>query len=69
MRRLWGHWLEGPSRMRVNHLREWIQEHRAAESAYEAEAEAEGETPEIEGRDRETDEGMTDGWEEREPTK
>ena len=43
VRRLRGHRLGGPSRMRAEHLREWLREHRASEVAAEAEAEMETE--------------------------
>ena len=45
VRRLRGHRLVGPSRMRTEHLREWLREHRASEVAAEAEMETEAEAP------------------------
>ena len=38
-----------PSRMRAEHLREWLREHRAAEAVTEVEIEAVGKTSGLEG--------------------
>ena len=60
----------GPSHMRAKHLREWLWEHRSAEAMTKLEMEAVGETSGPYGRERATtEEGMTDGGEERETTK
>ena len=68
--RLRGHQLGGPSRMRAEHLREWLREHIAAEAATEAETGTVGKTLGPEGKERATTkEGMKDGGEERETTK
>ena len=55
--------------MHANHLREWLQEHRAEEAAKEAEAEMEVETLGSEERERKSKEGKADGAEERDLTK
>ena len=53
--------------MRAENLQEWLQEHRSTEAA--AEVEAEGETSDPEGRERDTEERIEDGGEGRETTK
>ena len=55
--------------MRAEHLQEWLREHRAEEAAAEVETKAEVEMLGTEGRERETEEGMADGGEERELNK
>ena len=55
--------------MRAEHLREWLREHRATEAAAEADMEAEGETLGTEERESATNEGISEGGEERDPTK
>ena len=57
----------GPSRMRAKNLQEWLQDHWETDAAKEAEAE--GETSEPEGRERDTEEMMEYGGEGREPKK
>ena len=73
VRRLRGHLSGGPSRMRAEHLREWLWEQRAGEVAKVKanEAELEGEMSRSESKERESkaDEGTADRVEEREMAK
>ena len=55
--------------MRTDHLREWLQGHRSAKVATEAQTEAEGETSGSEERNSATNKGTADGEEKRNPTK
>ena len=65
--RLRENWSMSTSWMRAENLQEWLQEHRSTEAA--AEVEAEGETSDPEGRERDTEERIEDGGEGRETTK
>ena len=70
VRRMRGHRLGGPFWMHENYLREWLQEHIAAEAPAEEEMKAVGDTFGTEGmKKKATDKGMADGGEEREKTK
>ena len=61
MRRLQGHWSRGPSRLRAEHLWDWIKEHWRQEAAVETEDE--GVMLELVGRERGTKDRRKDGGE------
>ena len=58
VRRLWGHKLGEPSKMRKDHLWEWTRKHRATEATAEAETEEEVEKLGVKGGESATKEGI-----------